>query len=76
MSFDTITQEALALEPMDRARLMDSLFESLAVDDEQASRLAAWTAEAESRSRAVAEGLLETFDETEVLAGLRNSVHA
>ena len=72
MSLATIEKEALALEPLERAKLLDRLFESLAMDDEQSSRFAAWNAEAESRAAAIAKGELQTFDESEVMAGVRN----
>lgn len=76
MSFETVTQAALALEPVERARLLDSLWESLATDNAVSSRQAAWIAEAEGRSAAISSGQLETFDEVEVLQGLRSRLKA
>jgi putative addiction module component (TIGR02574 family) len=73
MTLKSLTEEAVTLPPVDRALLIDALWESLATPEEQA-REAAWAAESESRVDAVDRGDLPTVDAPAALRQLRASL--
>jgi len=66
---ETIFQEALSLEPAQRAQLIDKLLHSL--DEPDAALEARWKAEVEDRLEAYERGELQTIPLDEVLAKYR-----
>jgi putative addiction module component (TIGR02574 family) len=73
MSVATIQNEALELPALERARLIDLLWDSLA-SEEAKRREAAWAAESERRIDAFESGQIRARDAQEVLADLRKGL--
>jgi len=69
VSPETILEEALSLQPTQRAKLIDKLLSSL--DQPDATFEALWAEEAESRLDAYARGELSAVSLEEVLAKYR-----
>lgn len=64
-----IFEDAIALKPEKRAKLVDALLSSLDEPDEDIDRL--WAAEAEARLEAFSEGRIKTIGLKEVLERYR-----
>jgi putative addiction module component (TIGR02574 family) len=73
MSVERIQNEALELPALERARLIDLLWDSLA-PEELKTREAAWAAESERRIVAFEAGQIRARDAKEVLANLRKGL--
>jgi putative addiction module component (TIGR02574 family) len=74
MSVTAIQDEILGLPATERARLIDVLWDSISVPEQQA-RETAWAAESERRIDAHDAGKLTARDATEVFAGLKKGLH-
>ncbi len=73
MSAATIRDEALGLPALERARLIDALWDSLA-SEEMKSREAAWAAESDRRIDAYEAGKVTARDAREVMVELRKGL--
>lgn len=73
MSVASIHNEALGLPALERAKLIDVLWDSLA-DAELKSREAAWAEESERRIAAYEAGQLKATDAEDVFADLRKGL--
>jgi putative addiction module component (TIGR02574 family) len=73
MSVVTVQNAAMDLPPVERARLIDALWNSLA-SEELKAREAAWAAESERRIDAVEAGQMKTRDADAVLTDLRKGL--
>jgi len=73
MTAQAIQDEALRLDPNDRAKLIDVLWESLS-DAAIKARESAWLAEAESRLAAVESGQMQLHDADSVFQDLRTNL--
>ena len=73
MSVTTIQDEALELPALERARLIDLLWDSLASKEVKA-REAAWAAESERRIDAFEAGQVKARDAKDVLTDLRKGL--
>ena len=73
MSATTIQNEALELPALERARLIDVLWDSLA-SEEVKTREAAWAEESERRIDAFEAGKVTARDAAAVLADLRRGL--
>ena len=73
MSLTSIQEEIVLLSSVERAMLIDFLWESL--DDERITEIEAkWAAESEERIDAVDRGELQTIDGSSALRDLRSSL--
>jgi putative addiction module component (TIGR02574 family) len=70
MTAASVTNEALNLSPVERAQLIDALWDSLA-SDEMKAREAAWAQEAERRIDAYDAGQMTARDAKTVISELR-----
>ena len=73
MSVTAIQDEILGLPATERARLIDVLWDSISVPEQQA-REAAWAAESERRIDAYDAGKLTARNATEVFADLKRGL--